>query len=216
MIPPLRIALVDDDEAVLDSLSLYLRRKGLEPVGFRSAEALLACGDDIASFACLFVDVRMTGMSGLDLVQRLAADRRLIPTVLITGHGDIDMAVNAIRLGARDFVEKPFDEARLLDSILAAAGEGERRRHASEKRSELRTRYNNLSDRQREVMELAVKGRSNKQIGQQLGISPRTVEIHRAWMMSRMGAQNLAELIRMQIDIGTSHEGFHEKKETSS
>lgn len=197
----LRVALVDDDAAVLDSLRLYLSREGLTPLCFRSADAFLNDRSAAGPFACVVADVRMPGTSGLDLVRKLAGEDGAPPVVLITGHGDIDMAVAAIKLGAADFIEKPFDEARLLDSIRTAARATARRAGETAQMSELRKRYEFLSERQRQVMTLAASGMLNKDIGQRLGISPRTVEIHRAWMMQRMGAANLAELVRMEIAL---------------
>jgi two-component system response regulator FixJ len=201
MADTLRVALVDDDEAVLDSLQLYLSRKGLALACFSTADAFLSERDRIGRVDCVVADVRMPGLSGLDLVRHLAGDDTAPPIVLITGHGDIDMAVAAIKLGADDFIEKPFDEARLLESIHKAAGKAHRRHGESGRLEELRARHASLSARQRQVMELAATGMLNKEIAQRLGISPRTVEIHRAWMMNRMGANNLAELVRMDMEL---------------
>jgi FixJ family two-component response regulator len=196
----MRIALIDDDEAVLDSLSLYLERQGLSVVGFASAEAFLSGKGNSGQLDCIVADIRMPGMSGLDLVRELAAEP--IPIILITGHGDIDMAVSAIKLGAFDFIEKPLDERRLLESIQAAGNRAAQRSGRDAERQKASQSYQNLTDRQREVMALAAKGLSNKEIGRQLGISARTVEIHRAWMMERMGARNVAELVRMAMLLG--------------
>jgi two-component system response regulator FixJ len=196
---PVHIALIDDDEAVLDSLALFLKRKGITVTPFVSADAFLATGEGIKGYGAIVADVRMPGLSGVDLIRRLQADNITTPVILITGHGDVDMAVAAIKLGAFDFIEKPFDEERLLESIRSAVAQGRRREDASAETRELRARVDSLSERQRQVMELAASGLSNKEIGARLGISPRTVEIHRAWMMERMGARNLAELVRVTM-----------------
>ena len=197
---PIRIALIDDDEAVLDSLRLFLTRRGIKVTPYSSADAFVADAD-AASFDCLVVDVRMPGMTGMDLVQWLRSTNATAAVILITGHGDVDMAVAAIKLGAFDFIEKPFDEQRLLVTIRAAAEQTRNRQdHAAEIR-DLKARHGELSERQRQVMELAAAGLSNKEIGGRLGISPRTVEIHRAWMMERMGARNLADLVRIAMRV---------------
>lgn len=198
----MRIALIDDDEAVLDSLRLYLRREGVEAACFESADAFV--GTNTEPFDVIVADVRMPGLSGIDLVRRLAAQGAPTPVILITGHGDIDMAVAAIKLGAFDFLEKPFEERRLLAAIRKAAERGRKQQDTAARRADLRARYDSLSARQQQVLDLAVEGLSNKEIASRLGISFRTVEIHRAWMMERMGARNLAELVRMQMRL---HEG---------
>jgi two-component system response regulator FixJ len=191
----LRVALIDDDAAVLDSLSLYLRRENFDVACFDSAESFLVAGE--SPFDCIVSDVRMPGLSGLDLVQRLADGRRAAPLILITGHGDVVMAVKAIKLGAFDFLEKPFDEHRLVEAIRLAGTKAAEKTREDAHIIELRARIDSLSERQREVYDLAVRGISNKEIADRLGISIRTVEIHRAWMMARMGARNLAELVRI-------------------
>jgi two-component system response regulator FixJ len=198
------VAVIDDDAAVLDALRLYMTRQGLDPACFSGADAFLSEKSRLGPFDCVVADVRMPGTSGLDLVHLLSGERTAPPIVLITGHGDIEMAVAAIKQGAADFIEKPFDEARLLESIYRAAGKAQRRKAQAEYLDDLRTRYASLSARQRQVMELAVVGMLNKQIAQHLGISPRTVEIHRSWMMNRMGADNLADLVRMDMELKTT------------
>jgi two-component system response regulator FixJ len=157
------VALIDDDPAVLDSLQLYLERKGMRVSCFSTADAFLADGRT-EKFECAVADVRMPGMSGLDLVERLAAEGMRIPVILITGHGDVDMAVAAIKLGAFDFIEKPFDESRLLESIQNAKSDTQRKQLAAAELGDLRLRFESLTERQRQVLELAVSGLSNKEI----------------------------------------------------
>jgi len=197
----LRVALIDDDRAVLDSLSLYLAREGFAVDCFESADTFLAERDCAKNFDCIISDVRMPGLSGLDLVNRLTEENRTVPLILITGHGDVETAVKAIKMGAFDFLEKPFDERKLVEAIRLV---GERAAETSRQDAyaiEVTRRLASLSDRQREVFDLAVRGVSNKEIADHLGISSRTVEIHRAWVMERMGARNLAELVRMDSII---------------
>jgi two-component system, LuxR family, response regulator FixJ len=201
MAEPAQIALVEDDAAVLDSLQLYLVRQDLKTSCFGAAEALLAAVDGGAQFNCIVSDVCMPGMSGLDLVHHLNARRVVAPIILITGHGDIDMAVCAIKGGAFNFIEKPFDEARLLASIRNALEIARQKAIDAAQMEELCARFKTLSERQRQVMELAVDGLSNKEIGSRLNISPKTVENHRAWVMERTGAKNLAELVRIALQI---------------
>jgi len=201
MADPIDIALIDDDSAVLDSLQLYFARRNVQTACFESAEALLAALDGGAEPDCIVSDVRMPGMSGLDLVRRLNARRSIAPVILITGLGDIDMAVAAIKLGAFDFIEKPFDEGRLLASVRSAVEVGRQQAKDAAEIERLRSRFEVLSARQRQVMELAVAGLSNKEIGSRLNISPKTVENHRAWVMERIGAKNLAELVRIAMQI---------------
>jgi two-component system response regulator FixJ len=198
---PIHIALVDDDLAVLDSLQLYFTRQDVKTSCFASAEALLAALDDGMQPDCIVSDVRMLGMSGLELVRRLNDRRSAAPVVLMTGVGDIDMAVSAIKSGASDFIEKPFDEGRLLASIRSAVAAKRQRADDAAEIEKLRSRFKMLSARQRQVMELAASGLSNKEIALQLNISPKTVENHRAWVMERIGAKNLAELVRIALKI---------------
>ena len=198
---PIHIALIDDDEAVLDSLALYLARQDVKASGFTTAEGFLAALDRAEPFDCVVSDVRLPGTSGLDLVRLLVERRLAAPIILITGHGDIDMAVSAIKIGAFDFIEKPFDEARLLASIRNAVEKGRRQASDAAEIDELRSRFDALSARQRQVMELTVAGLSNKEIAQQLELSTKTVENHRAWVMERIGARNLADLVRMAMQV---------------
>jgi two-component system response regulator FixJ len=201
MADPIHIALIDNDPAVLDSLRLYFARQELKTSCFNTSEGFLAAVDRSEQFDCVVSDVRMPGMSGLDLVRHLKARGFIWPIILITGHGDIDMAVSAIKIGAFDFIEKPFDETRLLVSIRNAVEQ--KRQHMSDaiELEQLQSRFNSLSFRQRQVMELAAAGLSSKEIGMRLKISAKTVENHRAWVMERIGARNLAELVRMAMRI---------------
>jgi two-component system response regulator FixJ len=195
------IAVIDDDEAVLDSLRLYFARQDVETSCFASSQDFLAATRSGQRFDCIVSDVRMPGMSGLDLVQHLKGAGLAAPVILITGHGDVDMAVAAIKVGAFDFIEKPFDEARLLASIRNALNNMQQPEIDAVELEKLQSRFNTLSARQRQVMELAVAGLSNKEIGLQLKISPKTVENHRAWVMERIGARNIAELVRIAMKI---------------
>jgi len=201
MADPIHIALIDDDAAVLDSLRLYFARHEIKTSCFNTAEEFLAAVDNSVQFDCVVSDVRMPGMSGLDLVGHLNARAYVRPIVLITGHGDIDMAVAAIKIGAFDFIEKPFDENRLLASIRNAVEQRRRQIGDAGKLEQLQSRFNSLSLRQRQVMELAVAGLSSKEIGKRLNISSKTVDNHRAWVMERIGARNLAELVRIAMQI---------------
>ena len=201
MSDPVRVALIDDDAAVLDSLRLYLSRQNLDTSCFSSAEDFLSSLDNAARFDCVVSDVRMPGMSGLDLLDRLAVWRVRSPVILITGQGDVDMAVKAMKAGAFDFVEKPFDETHLLESIRNSLERNRKQARDTAEMDELRSKFGALSARQRQVMELAANGLSSKEIARQLEISAKTVENHRAWVMERIGARNLAELVRMAIKI---------------
>jgi RNA polymerase sigma factor (sigma-70 family) len=201
MSEPIRIALIDDDAAVLDSLRLYLLRQNLDTSCFSSAEDFLSSVDQTARFDCVITDLRMPGMSGLELLERLTARGVRWPIILITGHGDVDMAVKAMKAGAFDFVEKPFDETHLLETIRHSLERNRRQTRSDAEIEGLRKKFDGLSARQREVMELAASGLSSKEIARRLEISAKTVENHRAWVMERIGARNLAELVRMAIKI---------------
>jgi FixJ family two-component response regulator len=201
MTESIHIGLVDDDSAVLDSLQLYFARHRVGTSCFASAEALLASLDGGAQPDCIVSDIRMPGMSGLALLQRLKERRSSAPLILITGLGDIEMAVAAIKSGAFDFIEKPFDEGRLLVSVRRAATLGQQQARDAAEIEKLRSRFDTLSARQRQVMALATAGMSNKEIASHLDISPKTVENHRAWVMERMEAKSLAELVRIAMKL---------------
>ena len=201
MADAIHVALVDDDAAVRDSLQLFLTRRNLKVTCFETAEQFLKARDGYESFDCIVTDVRMPGMSGLDLVNYLIDRGWIRPIIVITGHGDVDMAVSAVKAGAFDFIEKPFDETRLLASIRDAVEKGRERMNAAVEQEKILARFEALSARQREVMGLAVAGLSSKEIGTRLKISPKTVENHRAWVMLRMGARNVAELVRIAMQL---------------
>jgi len=192
------IALIDDDAAVLDSLRMILTQRGMAVECFTSADAFMARVKSM-SVSCVVSDVRMPGLSGLDLQTELTKAGSKVPLILITGHGDIAMAVGAVKRGAFDFIEKPFDAQKLADTIRHAIANGQERRAQESEVGAVRERAAELSQRQREVMELVAQGLSNKEIARQLGISSRTVENYRAWVMEKMGAPNLASLVRMVV-----------------
>ena len=196
-----QVFVIDDDEAVCDAVGLLLSREELAVRCFPDVET---CRTEIVGSgepACIVSDVRLPGMSGLDLQSELKAAGSTTPLILITGHGEIDMAVRAIKAGAFDFLEKPFDPARLVASVRGAIETGARNRANQHDLDDIRARVAQLSERQAEVMNLAVLGFSNKEIAQQLVISPRTVESYRAWVMEKTGAANLAELVRIAMRL---------------
>jgi len=194
------IALIEDDEAALDSLRRLIEGREMTVRGFASAEAFLA-GLDGCKPACVVSDVRMPGMSGLDLQRALKAQGKDMPVILITGHGDIAMAVTAMKEGAFDFIEKPYDAEYLIGRIEKALAAEQEFRSKESQRLELLERVAELSPRQKEVMNMVAEGLSNKEIALRLGISPRTVENYRAWVMERMNASNVAELVRKVLLI---------------
>lgn len=193
------VSVIDDEASVREAISLLLETHGLAVACFEGAGPFLA-----APFAagCIVSDVRMPGMSGLDLLRTLqgAGDPR--PLILMTGHGDIELAVQAIKLGAFDFVEKPFAPERLIGSVEQALVASESSLKVRLELEDLQARFASLSDRQRDTMQFLIRGLSNKEIGQQLGISPRTVEIHRTWVMTKMSARSIADLVRMGMALG--------------
>lgn len=196
------VHLIDDDEAVLDSLGQFLETEGYTVHRHSRAETALELLGSAEPPTIVVSDVRMPGLTGLDLQKEMARRGSSIPLILITGHGDIAMAVSAIKAGAHDFLEKPFDEQRLHEAIAAAVAETAVRQRSEQELADLATRRAELSERQRQVMDLAAKGRTNKEIGIELGISPRTVEIYRARVMERMGARTLADLVRIAVQLG--------------
>ena len=196
------VYVVDDDEGARESLAFLLESADLHVETFASAPAFLAALPD-ARTGCVITDVRMPEMSGQELVSRLAALDVRLPVIMITGHGDIPMAVEAMRAGVVDFIEKPFGEARILDALARALEAGPRPAapHASDEETLVRQRLDTLSERERQVLDGVVDGHPNKVIARDLGISPRTVEIYRAKLMVKMHADNLAALVRMTLSL---------------
>ncbi len=190
------VFVVDDDVAVRTSLALLIRSMGLTVEAFDSAHAFLSVCDPERS-GCLVLDIRMPGMSGLEMQEELVRRAIGLPVIFITGHGDVSMAVRAMKLGAVDFIEKPFNDQHLLDHINQALEVDRTARAARAERATLASRIDLLSPREREVMERIVAGQANKVIAIELGLSERTVEIHRAKVMTKTGARSLAELVTM-------------------
>jgi RNA polymerase sigma factor (sigma-70 family) len=194
------VFVVDDDEAVRDSLVLLFESEGLAARPFASADEVLAKLEREQP-GCIVADVRMPGMSGVELLEKLKAQRATLPIILITGHGDVPMAVAALKAGADDFFEKPFDDAQLVASVRAALDRTNEDRRRAVEEDELRARLASLTAREREVMDLIVAGHSNKMVAARLAISPRTVEVYRARVMEKMQARSLAEIVRMAIRL---------------
>lgn len=196
-----QVFVVDDDEAVRDSIRLLLSGEGLAVRCFADGEECRSSFAGNTEPGCIVSDVRLPGLSGLELQTVLNDQGVRSPLILITGHGEIDMAVRAIKAGAFDFLEKPFDPARLIASVRGALAAAAKNRASQVGLDDIRARVAQLSERQREVMDLAVLGFSNKEIAQQLSISPRTVKSYRAWVMEKTGTANLAELVRIAMRI---------------
>jgi two-component system response regulator FixJ len=190
------VFVVDDDPAMRESLTFLVSSVGLQVESFPSARAFLEQYES-GRPGCLVLDVRMPGMSGLELQDRLNERRIEIPVVMITGFGDVPMAVRALKRGAIDFLEKPFTDQDLLDRIHQAIEEDRRRRTDRRQRDDLDKRIARLTTRERQVMMCVLEGKPNKLIAHQLGLSPKTVEVHRARMMDKMKASSLAELAQL-------------------
>jgi two-component system response regulator DctR len=191
-----KVFIVDDEEAIRDSLAWLLRTRGLTAQVFASAEDFLAaCRQDARG--CLVLDMRMPGMSGLELHEKLLERGCTLPVIFLTGHADVPMAVAAIKRGAFDFVEKPFNDNALVDLVIKGIEHDSRARARREEKATVATRLAQLTPREREVMELILAGRLNKLIADQLNISMRTVEVHRARVLEKMGVRSAVELAQL-------------------
>jgi FixJ family two-component response regulator len=196
---PATVFVVDDDDAVRTSLRLLLKSVGLPVETFGSAQEFLDAFDADRA-GCLVLDIRMPGMSGLELQQKLNEIHAITPIVFITGHGDVPMAVEAMQHGAVDFIQKPFRDQDLIDRINQALERDKENRAGLKERDAIRRRMEQLTPREREVLDLVTQGKANKVIAGDLNVSQRTVEIHRARVMEKRGASSLAHLVRMVIE----------------
>jgi len=199
------VFVIDDDESMREALHSLIRSVGLRVVTFGSADEFLQSErPDVP--ACLILDVRMPGLSGLDLQRDLSEANIHIPIIFITGHGDIPMSVRAMKAGAVEFLTKPFRDQDLLDAIQQALDRDRRARSQQADSADLRSRFHSLTPRETEVFELVVKGLLNKQIALQLGTSEITIKLHRRQVMEKMAADSLADLVRMSEKL-TNAEG---------
>ncbi|HVV92982.1 MAG TPA: response regulator FixJ [Hyphomicrobiales bacterium] len=197
------VHVIDDDDAMRDSLAFLLGTAGLTACTYASATAFLAALPGLKA-GCVVTDVRMPGMSGIELLRHLHERGTTLPVIVITGHGDVALAVEAMKAGAADFIEKPFDDEVLLGAVRSAFGRGVAHEERSAERQAIAARLDALSQRERQVLDGLVAGRANKVIAYDLGISPRTVEVYRANVMTKMQAASLSELVRMALTVETA------------
>jgi two-component system, LuxR family, response regulator FixJ len=196
-----KVYVIDDDDAVRDSLHFLLDSAGFQVALFESAHNFLGKLSGI-EFGCVVSDVRMPGIDGIELLKRVKASSSLLPVVIMTGHGDVPLAVEAMKLGAADFVEKPFEDDRLIGMIDAALRQAEPGVKSEAITIEIVSRIETLSPRERQVMEGLIAGLSNKLIAKEYDISPRTIEVYRANVMTKMQAGSLSELVRLAMRAG--------------
>jgi two-component system response regulator FixJ len=196
-----KVYVIDDDPAMRDSLNFLLGSAGFEVLLFESALAFLDILPAL-DFGCVVSDVRMPGVDGIDLLRRLQADRKTLPVVIMTGHGDVPLAVEAMKLGAVDFLEKPFEDDRLVGMILASLRQDEDGAKIEAVTVDLAARIASLSPRERQVLDGLIAGRPNKLIARDFDISPRTIEVYRANVMTKMQAGSVSELVRLAIRAG--------------
>ncbi len=193
------VHIVDDEEPVRNSLAFLLASSGFAVRTHESASAFLETAPTVRN-GCLITDLRMPDMDGVELLRRLRAADALLPAIVITGHGDVQMAVEAMKNGALDFIEKPFADDVLIESIRRAVDQAETQIKTEAVHEAIRERVESLSDRERQVLRGVVAGQPNKTIALELGISPRTVEVYRAGLMGKMQAKSLPELVRMVLN----------------
>lgn len=201
MTEPQTVYVVDDDAAVRDSLCALLEASGFLVRAFVSGNAFLDHLPEVTN-GCLITDVRMPGLSGIEVHQALIDRGIALPVIIISGHGDLPMAVKAMKAGAVDFIEKPFDAALLTASVTSAMDQSAADQQAAHEVAKIEARLDRLTARERQVLDQLVVGNLNKVIAFNLDISPRTVEIHRARAMEKMQARNLAHLVRMALQVG--------------
>lgn len=192
------VYIVDDDQAIRHAMELLMRSVGLNYEIFHSGDEFLSNHTNDRA-GCLVLDIRMPGLGGLELQEKLNGLGSTLPIIFISGHGDVPMAVEAMQKGAVDFIQKPFRDQELLDRIGEALKTDQERRSAREKKSDVLGKIEKLTNRERQVLDLVVTGKPNKVIAYELGVSQRTVEIHRARVMEKMQAKSLADLVRMQL-----------------
>lgn len=192
------VHVIDDDEAVRESLAFLLLTSGHTARTHASADEFLAILDGVEC-GCIITDIRMPGMDGIALVDRLQKRATVLPVIVITGHADVSLAVQAMKAGARDFIEKPFDDHTILDAVASALRCGDENGAERAHAHVIRQRIAALTTREQQVLRGLVDGQSNKVIAQELGISPRTIEIYRANLMIKMDARSLSELVRMTV-----------------
>ena len=198
---PNRVYVIDDDEALRDSLLFLLDSAGFEVTLFETAQQFLDALPAL-SFGCVVSDVRMPGIDGIELLKRLKGEHSAFPIVVMTGHGDVPLAVEAMKLGAVDFLEKPFEDDRLIAMIETAIRQAEPAAKSEAVTQDVAARVASLSPRERQVMDGLIAGMSNKLIAREYDISPRTIEVYRANVMTKMQANSLSELVRLAMRAG--------------
>ena len=204
MIEEQHVFIVDDDAEIRDSLRVLLESAGLRSHAYASAMEFLA--EPLPKAGCVVADIRMPDMSGLDLQEEIAQHDAHLPVIIVTAHADVPLAVRAMKAGAIDFIEKPFDDRQLIESIRHAFEVGGKARSRSAEAGAARERLSQLTSRERNVLEILVRGRSNKVAAHELGISPRTVEIHRARIMDKLHASSLSDLVQIVLIAGIETE----------